>query len=190
MDFNNADRQRATGELIPENTIVPVHMVVRPGGAGDGGWLKRNQAGNCLMIDCEFTVIEGNYARRKFWTLLTTEGETEGQQTAADITRSRLRAILESARGITPDDESEQAMNARRVSGIGDFDGLRFWAVVGLEPAKGEYKAKNVLKAVITPDRKEWAKLEQVGRPASAAPAKTSTAAKAPSGGAKPSWAA
>ena len=67
----------------------------------------------------------------------------------------RLRAILESARGIKPTDVSEAAKKAR-VAEYADFDGIRFMAKIGVEPARGDYKAKNILGEVITPDRKEW----------------------------------
>lgn len=188
FDFNEAERQQVPDSLIPHHTVAPVHLTIRPGGAGEGGWLKRNKDGNCLMLDCEFTVVEGQYARRKFWTLLTVEGETEGQQKAADISRSRLRAILESARGIDPADESEQAVSARRVNGFADFDGLRFWAVVGLEKGKDGYKDKNVLSAVVTPDRKGWSKLEQAAQAPKAQSPNAAQPAKPATG--RPSWAA
>jgi len=196
-DLNQAEKQTSADSLIPDGTIVPVHATLRPGGAGEGGWLKRNRDGSCLMMDFEFTVIEGPYARRKFWTLLTVEGETEGQQKAADISRSRLRAMLESARGIDPSDESENAIAGRRVGSLGDFDGLRFWAVVGYEKGKDGYKDKNVLKAVVTPDRKDWTRLDQTARPSgpSSVPATPSgvsgqpAAVKTSSAG-RPSWAA
>lgn len=188
LDFSTAETQRA-GELIPDGTIAPVHTILRPGGAGDGSWLKRNKAGDCLMMDCEFLVIEGPFAKRKFWTLMTVEGETEGQQKAVSISHSRLRAILESARGIDPTDESQEAIKGRQVSGYQDFDGVRFVAVIGIEKGKDGYKDKNVLKAVVTPDRKDWSKLEQVPSAHRGPAAQQNNAAPKASGG-KPSWAA
>lgn len=193
FDFNDAEKQREGG-LIPDGTVVPVHLTVRPGGAGEGAWLKRNRDGNCLMLDCEFTVFEGEFAPRKFWSLLTVEGETEGQKKGADITRSRIRAMLESARGINPADTGEAAIAQRRIGGFQDLDGLRFWAVVGLEEGRDGYKDKNVLKAVVTPDRKGWTKLEQQGggrsTPSASRPAGGPVAAPAAStGSARPSWA-
>lgn len=192
FDFNDAETQRATGELIPDGTIVPVHMTLRPGGAGDEGWLKLTKAGDGMMLDAEFTVIEGEHARRKFWSLFTVDGTTEGQKKAVGITRSRIRAMLESARGIDPTDESDRAVEGRRIASYGDLDGLRFWAVVGLEKGTDGYKDKNVLKAVITPDRRDWSKLPQDARPAArpgAAAASRPAAVAAPKGGARPAWA-
>src|SRR5258708_38983861 len=140
--------------------------------------------------------MDGEYARRKFWTLFTVNGTTEGQATAADVSRRRLRAMLESALGIKPDDKSDAANAARRTASWGDFDGLRFIGRIGIEPAKGEYRAKNVLSEVITPNRKEWHHVEQVAKPEGlgSAPAKTAAAATAAAATAapvivRPAWA-
>lgn len=191
-DLNSAEKQTVPESHIPHGTIVPVHATLRPGGSGQDGWLRRSKNGDSLAMDFEFTVIEGKYARRKFWTLFTVEGETEGQQKAADISRSRLRAMLESARGVDPSDESERAVAARRVASLGDFDGLRFWAVVGLEKAKPDsgYKDKNFLLAVVTPDRKEWSKIDQAGPATGPAPAAAAQPAAVKASGSRPSWAA
>jgi hypothetical protein len=194
IDFNNAEPQREGG-LIPENTIAVCHMTIRPGGAGEGGWLKRSKDGSSLAIDAEFTVVEGPFAKRKFWKLYTVEGATEGHQKAAEISASQIRAIVESARGIRPDDDSEAAKAGRRLNNWGDLDGIRFIGKIGIEKGKDGYKDKNTLWAAITPDRKDWVKVEQVTSPAlapgqttiGAAAASVAQAAK-PAG--KPSWAA
>jgi hypothetical protein len=190
LDFNSAEQQRMPG-LIPKGTVVPVHMTLRPGGHGEGGWLKQSRTGEVLMLDAEFTVIDGQFARRKFWSVLTVQGETDKQKQAADISRSRLRAILEGARGIRPDDESQDAARGRQIESYAELDGIRFLAVVGEEPARDTFDAKNTLAAIITPDRKDWVKLEQVQRTGSAtrAPVAANTQAPAASTSGKPAWA-
>jgi hypothetical protein len=195
LDFNDAPEQRDMG-LIDDGTVAVVHMNVRPGSAGEGGWLKRSKAGDSEMLDCEFTVVEGPFAKRKFWTSLVVTGVTEGQHKAGEISGGRLRAILESARGIMPNDKSDAAKAARAVNNWGDFDGLRFVAKIGIQKAEpgSNFKDKNVLESVITPDRKDWAKVEQVMRSATAAASVGATLAPphavAPGGGVqKPSWA-
>lgn len=190
MDFNNAPEQRV-GDLIPDGTVATVQMNVRQGGHGDGGWLKRSKAGNSLGLDCEFTVVEGPHAKRKFWTLFTVSGETSGQQTAAEISGSLLRAVLESARGIRPDDMSEGARQGRRVSGYGDFDGVRFIARIGVEKGTDGYKDKNKLAEVITPDKKAWSKVEQSpgARPVGQVAAAVVANAAAQGAPQRPSWA-
>lgn len=189
LDFNDADSQRST-DLIPDGTLVTVHMTVRPGNAGQDGWLKRSKSGESEALDCEFVVLEGPYAKRKFWTLMTMNGTTEGQQKAAEISRARLRAILEAVRGIKPSDESPQATEARRISSLGDFDGMRFMCKVRIEKGGEGYKDRNAIGDVITPDRQAWQRTEQLPRQASlpnAAVAAQANAAQAAQG--KPSWA-
>ena len=83
-------------DLIPNGTIASVTMKLRPGGAGEGGWLKRSKNGECSMLDVEFTVLDGEFVRRKFWANMILEGTTPGHAQAASISRSTLRAILES----------------------------------------------------------------------------------------------
>lgn len=190
MDFNNAPEQKEGG-LIPNGTLAPVHLTIRPGNSGEGGWLKRSKAGDSMALDCEFTVVEGPFAKRKFWGLFTVEGATEGQQKAAEISASRLRGILESARGIRPDDESAAAKEGRRVKSWGDFNNVRFLAKIGVEIGTGDYKGKdkNRLDFAVTPDRQAWQKIEQVAQQTTAPLSVPSQSA--PGGGvAKPSWAA
>lgn len=191
-DFNGAETQRENS-LIPDGTIAVVHLTIRPGNAGEGGWLKRSKAGDSQSLDCEFTVVEGQYAKRKFWSLFTVEGTTDGHAKAAEISASRLRGVLESARGIRPDDESEAAKNSRRVQSWGDFDGLRFIAKIGIEKGTNGYKDKNTLASVITPDKKDWVKVEQVAKTvqtlAQAAAPAIAAAQTNGAAAAKPAWA-
>jgi len=188
-DFNTASEQREGG-LIPDGTIAIVHLTVRPGNSGEGGWLKRSKGGDSQAMDCEFTVVDGPFAKRKFWSLFTVEGTTEGHAKAGEISASRLRGILESAKGIRPDDESDAAKNGRRVNSWGDFDGLRFVAKIGIEVAKpgSGFKDKNTLDAAITPDRKTWLKVDQVAKAPSVAPSLAAATQAAIASG-KPAWA-
>src|SRR6516165_8444135 len=72
-DFNDADTQR-NFDVIPHGTIATVRMTVRPGSAGEGGWLRRSKDGGSEALDCEFVVLDGPFAKRKFWTLFTIAG--------------------------------------------------------------------------------------------------------------------
>jgi hypothetical protein len=161
FDFNTAETQRSR-DVIPPDTIATLHLNIKPGDTGDGLWLKKSKDGTSEGLDCEFIVVDGEHAKRKFWARFTVAGETDGQKQAVDISRRTLRAVLESARGINPDDTSEGAKTARQVQGWGDFDGIRFLGRIGVEPTKGQYGPKNILHEVITPDRKNWRPVEQV----------------------------
>lgn len=155
FDLNNADEQRSF-ELIPAGTVVTVVTKLRPGQSGPDGWLKDNKTGNAQMLDFELTVMGGPYDKRKMWTLMIISGETEGQSKAAEITRSTLRAMLESARGVSPKDNSDTAKAARRLTGWADLDGLNCIIRVGIERGTNGYKDKNIIDAVIVPTDKAW----------------------------------
>jgi hypothetical protein len=158
-DLNDAGEQR---DVIPLGTTVTLDMSVKGGGAGDGGWLTTAKSGNSKHLNCMFKVIDGPYADRRFWSCLTLHGTTSGHEEAAQISRRTLRAILESARGIRPDDNSDAAKKVREITNWGDFDGIRFMAVVGVEPPRDGRAAKNTLMRVITPEQVGWTQIEQV----------------------------
>jgi hypothetical protein len=165
FDFGTANEQRDFG-VIPNGTIAVVQLKIRPGNAGEDGLLTRSKNGEAEGLDCEFIVVEGPHVKRKVFGFMVLSGTTDGHATAADITRSKLRAILESARGVKPTDVSEAAKKAR-IAEYDDFNGIRFMAKIDVEPARGDYKAKNILGRVITPECKEWHPIEQVVRPPS-----------------------
>jgi hypothetical protein len=192
-DFNDVGPQR-TFDVIPAGTIATVEITIRSGGAGEDGWLRRSKDGTSEGLDLELTVVEGPFVKRKFWCLLTLSGTTPGHGEAGDISRRRIRGILESARGIRPDDTSDAAKTARQIASYGDLDGLRFVARIGVEPAQGSFRAKNTLDEAITPDRQAWRRVEQVPKPAgSAVPPAPSAASATPVTGPavldRPAWA-
>jgi hypothetical protein len=162
FDFNTADPGQQ-GPLIPDGTILELQMDIKPGQAGDNGWLTEAKGGGSENLNVEFIVVtEGQYCKRKFKQRFTMSGKTAGHEEAGAISRNTLRAVLESARNINPHDQSESAKAMRRTSGWIDFNGLRFMARVAIEPASGGYAAKNKLGGIITPEMKEWRKSDQV----------------------------
>jgi hypothetical protein len=158
LDFNTAAEQQY-GELIPAGTACKVMMNVRPGQAGPEGWLTPSQTSNVLLLNAEFTILEGPFARRKFWQNLPFSGgqlNAKGESKSGEITRTALRAMIESSRNIHPYDMSDSAMNARRVQSFKVFDGIVFAAVVGIKKGDKGYPDRNTLQSVITPKHKEY----------------------------------
>jgi hypothetical protein len=186
-DFNNADPQRQF-DVIPADTIVTLQIKVRPGNAGEGGLLTPSKDGSSEGLDLEYTVVDGKYAKRKLFERLTLQGLTQGHAEAARISQSKIRAILECVRGIRPDDKSESATQARRITGYGELDGMRFIGRVGVEPPRNGYPTKNRIVEVLTPERKDWHHVEQVAKP-TATPATTARPASTPTAIDRPAWA-
>jgi hypothetical protein len=185
IDLNEADGQREF-DLIPADTIVTLAVKVRGGGAGPDGTLRRSKDGRSEALDLEFTVCDGKFTKRKLWILLTLQGETAGHVEAGHIAAATLRAIVESARGVRPDDKSEEAKRQRQLASYLELDGMHFIGRVGVEPARNGYDAKNKLASVITPDMSAWRKLDQ-----GAASAPAERPSPPPSGGGvipRPQW--
>jgi len=193
MPFDYTDAPPPSFDLIPDGTTATVSIHIRPGNVGEDGMLKRSRDGDCEMLDCEFTVLDGTYKGRKFWHNLLLVGTTDGQKKMAAGNVGVLKAILDSALGLMPNDVSAEARAARTVS-IKRFEGLSFIAKIGEEkggPKRdgGNYPDKNVLAGAVTKDKSGWHPVEQAppfnGGGDAAAPAPSASAAPV----ARPSWA-
>jgi hypothetical protein len=193
MPFDYTDAPPPSFDLIPDGTVATVSMHIRPGNVGEDGLLKRNKNGDAEMLDIEYTIIDGPYKGRKFWNNLLLVGTTDGQKKMAAGNLGVLKAILDSALGLMPNDTSAEARAARTVS-VKWFDGKSFIAKIGVEaggPKKdgGNYPDKNVLAGAITKDKSGWHAVEQPppfnGGGDAAAPTPSAPAAPV----ARPNWA-
>lgn len=148
MDFNNSENQ-SSFDLIPNNTLAKVRMSIKPGDYDDqnqgwvGGYATKNDATGSIYLSCEFVILEGGYARRK----------------------SFIKAILNSARGFSENDNSPQAQNSRRISGLADLDGIEFVAKITTKKDQNE-ELRNEIRFAITPDNKDYKSLMGIIAPA------------------------
>lgn len=195
MDFNNAERQQVIGEPIPNNTVAPCVVNVRG--------TKTSQTG-AQGLDLEFVVSQGPYKGRKAWKWAGFSGNgSEGHEKMITITKAFIRAMLESAYGVDPTDDSPEAMAARRVANFpDDLNGLEFVARFRLEKGEeytdqrtGELKRgkdKNEVIAV-TPDEADYQGFTPTKRSHASLPRKNGAAASstpnAVQGGSRPAWA-
>jgi hypothetical protein len=165
IDFNNADTQfdgPSDFELIPDGEYVTLVSSIRPGGIGDGGWLTQGQpsassSGGWQFISFEFVILGGTYDKRKVWqnVMFDCVGPTDPQKAekTTNISKSLIRAMLESARNVHPTDESEDAIQKRQIKGLEDLNGLQFRARLRIEKSKDpQYEDKNQIKVIVTPD--------------------------------------
>lgn len=157
-DFNNSDNQ-SNFDVIPNNTIAKVRMSIKPGGYDDqsqgwsGGYATKNDVTGSVYLSCEFVVLEGEYARRKVWSMIglhSNKGPEWG-----NIGRSFIKAILNSSRGFNESDNSQQAQNARRISGLADLDGIEFVAKITTKKDQND-ELRNEIRFAITPDHKDY----------------------------------
>ena len=123
--------------------------------------LKASNSSDAKLLDCEFTVVEGPYARRKFWQNFTVAGgkvDEKGQSKGWNIAKSAFRAMIDSALGLNPKDDSAAAKQKRVIQGLKQLDGIVFVARIMIEPASNpNYKDANKLANVVTPDEPQYA---------------------------------
>ncbi|WP_096701353.1 hypothetical protein [Magnetospirillum sp. 15-1] len=165
-DFNDAQPQMMpTGELIPDGTFAKIRMTIRPGGVNgsvpmDAGLLKAASESDAKMLDCEFTVVEGAFVRRKFWQNFTVAGgklDDKGQSKGWNISKASFRAMVDSALGLSPKDMSDAARAKRVLQGLKQLDGIIFAARIMVEPASDpKYRDQNRLANVVLPDEPEY----------------------------------
>lgn len=176
FDFNNDQEQKLVGGLIPDDTLVMVMTSIRAGGYGPGGWMTRKDSG-VAFLDFEFTVVGGEYDKRKFWKEFMLEGDgSDRHNTAVAISRGMLRGMIEGAKGINPKDNSPEAAKARQVEGFNFFHLLRVPCLVGVEvggpkdknnPKGEQWPDKNKPKLFLVPGMEDYAHPgEQEPRPA------------------------
>ena len=109
----------------------------------------------------------GECARRKMWALIGLHSPKGPEW--ANMGRTFVKAILNSARGVHPGDNSPAAQNARRISGFADLDGIEFLGKVDWDKDQNG-QDKSVIKAAITPDHKDYAALMRGAQGAAKAP--------------------
>ena len=155
-DFNDA---RQNANLIPKGTIARVRLTIRPGGFSDpaqgwtGGYAKRGASG-AVYLDVEYTVLEGQYAKRKIWSMIglySPKGPDWG-----NMGRGFMRGVLNSSRGLSDKDNSPEAQNARRISSFADIDGIEFVARIDVG-TDSNGQDKNDIRQALTRDHKEYA---------------------------------
>jgi hypothetical protein len=153
-DFN--DIAGSQDELIPAGTIVSVRMTVRSGGYGPEQMLTKSRGTGALYLNTMLFVTEGTYILRRIFHRFGVYSNEQGNDWVEKGLR-QLRAALESARNILPEDMSDAAKNARKVASYKEFDGLEFLIKVGIEtPKNPQYNKANSVQCVITPDFKEY----------------------------------
>ncbi len=157
-DYNDA---RQNPNLIPKGTLAKVRLTIRPGGFDDpgqgwtGGFATRGSTG-AVYLNGEFTVTEGPYARRKIFTLIGLFSPKGPDR--ANMGRSFVRSVLNSARDISDKNLSPRAQAARRISGFADLDGIEFVAKIDVgTDANGE--EKNEIRMAVTPDHRGYSEV-------------------------------
>jgi hypothetical protein len=160
-NFNDAEEQMSY-ELIPHKTIAKVKLMLKKGNhvtqEFPDGYATLSKAGTSIYLACEFVILSGEYEHRKVWSNIglcnmNSRLGTEGDR-YADIGRSMIKAILNSARGLHSKDKSPEAEKLRTIRSFADLDNLICVAEITIND-KGD-KPCNEIKTIITPDHARY----------------------------------
>ena len=122
-----------------------------------GGYATRNLETGSAYLSAEFVILEGPFAKRKVWSLIGLHSEKGPEWT--NMGRTFIRAVLNSARGIHPQDQTPQAQQARCIQGFADLDGIEFVARIDVEKDQRSGEDRNVIRTAIEPNHKDYALL-------------------------------
>lgn len=165
------DLNDALDTLLPPG-VYCLEITLVPGKAGEDGYLRLAKNLRSLMLELICKVFgdeHGEYAGYKIWDYITVElieddsslpaldnDKLNKLRTSVRMGRSKLRAILDSAYALQPNDDSDAAKAKRRLNSYGELHGLRFYAQVEQRPARDGFAARNFVDFVVTPDLPDY----------------------------------
>jgi len=154
-NFNDAEDQMSY-ELIPHKTIAKVRLILKKGNhvtkEWPDGYATLSKAGTSIYLACEFVILGGEYENRKVWSYIGLHSDKSPLY--AEIGRSMIRAILNSAHGLHSKDKSPEAEKQRQIKSFADLDNLVCLAEITINE-KG-YKPRNEIKTILTPDHAKY----------------------------------
>ena len=154
-------------------------MTIKPGNYDDpgqgwtGGYATRNDTTGSVYLNAEFAILEGPFVNRRVWSLIGLLGPKGPEW--ANMGRSLVRGILNSACGLSEKDTSPQAQAIRRIDGLHVLDGIEFLARIDVGKDR-DGEPKNEIRFAVTPNHKDWEAFQQAGgqwRPRIASPGAT-----------------
>lgn len=146
--------------LIPAGTVCRAIIKVQAGDLeipefGMGPYFKGSMSSAAKWMNLEFTIVGGQFDRRKFWHSIFVDGDKLGQSgmpIAKEIGLRTLKSIVESARNIDPADMSPEAQQNRNISGVFDLNSMEICAKIGIKKGTNGYADSNQLMAALTPN--------------------------------------
>jgi len=181
LNMNEAEKQK-NFDPIPDGSFVKLMLnFVGQGHSfpgceeADKGMFKpaKDSTSDVVTLECEFTVVSpGPYEHRKWkewWVVYGGAVDERGSSKGWNFTKQRIRAMIESASNIRPDDESAEAKATRMIPNFTELDGCPFYAKIYVEEGTPYFDVetqtekkgfdKNLIDRIVTPDMEEYAPL-------------------------------
>ena len=208
LDLNNVPPMEGGSgdfELIPDGTVVSAIIKLEGGDTeipeyGAGTYFKQSQTTSAKWLPIELTIMGGNFDKRKVWQNIFVDGDAKdenGMSKARKIGLNTIKQMVDSGFGISPKDESEDAIAKRAsIQGIHMINGMIICCTLGIEKGSNGYADRNKIKTVLTPDSPNYIQSTGQAAPVAQAPVAQAPVAQSPApqpttatAGVAPSWA-
>jgi len=175
FNLNTAKKQ---GDFAIPDGIYRLKARLRPGGAGEDGLLRLAKNLRTQMLDLECTIVAdaegaGEYDGLRVWDLITVYAdlsndpdnnqmmainadEARRYKIAVKMGLAKLKALVESAHEVNPDDDSEAARRIREFESISIVDGLEFWAELVTQKGTNGNRDKVCIDRIVVPGDADW----------------------------------
>jgi hypothetical protein len=145
--------------LIPDDTVVKVLMRIKKGKHNnpekgwEGDYVTLNKETGSVYLHCVGFIMEGEYARQSVHFFITLDDPDNPD--AVERGLNFLRTIVDSAYGLSLDDQSPEAVTIRESYTLAQFDGLEFTGVISAWFTSSG-KDKNGLYMALTVDDERY----------------------------------
>ena len=160
-DFNIVEQQ--SFKIIPDASLLKVQMSIKSGGYNDpakgftDGYATKSLASGAIYLACEFTVLDGEYAGYKIWQLIGLYSD-KNDNIWGNMGRYLIRSIINSAKGLKNNDDSDSAQTLRKISSFSQLNSMEFIAKIGIK--KDSFgNQKNFIKKAIGPEHQDYERL-------------------------------
>ena len=199
LDLNNITPDEGNDfSLIPHGTIARAILYIKPQIDGvtipdlaQDAIFRQSATSSAKWIECEFTIIGGQFDKRKVWHNLFFDGDKKnasGVSMSKEIGLRTLRGLVDSAKGLSPADMSPEANALRQIPSLEAINGMEFCIKIAVEKGTNGYEDKNKMLAPITVNQEGY-----IGGGNAPAPVQPTVQAQPqvqqPQSGVTPSWA-
>ena len=159
LDLNNVQvDSNQEFDLIPAGTIARVVLTIKRGSDMIAEFsnepLFKSNMGGTKWLECEFTVMGGQFDKRKFWQNIMLDGGKVNPETGMPWTKTiglkTIKLMVDSAYGLEPSDTSPEANTRRKLAGLEVLDGVDFCVKIGIEKGTNGYADKNKMVIPLT----------------------------------------
>lgn len=154
INLGDAEKQKEMARgPVPKGSLVKVRMEIRKPKTADADPAVTVFKTGLKGLDCEFIVASGQFSGVKIWEnwflppAMQTVKLNKGQEGVCNSGFSKMRAVIEAARGLDPDDPAAN----RNISSWFDLHGLEFPVKIGVKkPEPGDQFINNTIGKVLS----------------------------------------